>query len=121
MSAAPMISGTSWITGLVLAAGMIGLAGCGSLRTPAPAEETPVVVAAPPAPPPPPLEPPTAPRIVRESCVPRSFPRAPRYPDTDQALRAAGGAADRYQLLAAGRLARARRLAELERQLDACR
>ncbi len=52
---------------------------------------------------------------------PRNFPRAPRYPDTDKALRAAGGAADRYQLLAAGRLVRARRLAELERALEGCR
>lgn len=58
---------------------------------------------------------------LRTSCLPRNFPRAPRYPDTDQALKNAGGAADRYQLLAAGRLIRSRRLAELERALEGCR
>jgi len=58
---------------------------------------------------------------VRASCVPRNFPRAPRYPDTDAALLAAPGAADRYQLMAAGRLMRERRLAELERVVEACR
>jgi hypothetical protein len=58
---------------------------------------------------------------VKEACVPKAFPRAPKYPDSDTALRDAGGAADRYQLMAAGRLLRDRRLAELERQVDACR
>jgi hypothetical protein len=58
---------------------------------------------------------------VKEACVPKSFPRAPRYPDSDAALREAGGAADRYQLMAAGRLLRDRRLAELEKMVDACR
>jgi hypothetical protein len=53
--------------------------------------------------------------------VPKTLPRAPRYPDTDAALRDAGGAADRYQLMAAGRLLRGRRLAELERIVDGCR
>lgn len=55
------------------------------------------------------------------ACVPRSLPRAPRYPDTAEALRDAGGAADRYQLMAAGRILREKRLAELERAVDACR
>jgi hypothetical protein len=54
-------------------------------------------------------------------CVPRNFPKAPRYPDTDAALRDAGGAADRYQLLAAGRILRIGRLADLEKLVDDCR
>jgi hypothetical protein len=58
---------------------------------------------------------------VKEACIPKSFPRAPKYPDTDAALRDAGGAADRYQLMAAGRLLRDRRLADLERVVDGCR
>jgi hypothetical protein len=58
---------------------------------------------------------------VKAACVPRSLPPAPRYPDTASALRTAGGAADRYQLLAAGRILRARRLAVLERVIDGCR
>jgi hypothetical protein len=53
--------------------------------------------------------------------VPRTLARPPKYPDTDQALREAGGAADRYQLMAAGRLLRIQRLAELERILEGCR
>ncbi|HEX4709278.1 hypothetical protein [Phenylobacterium sp.] len=61
------------------------------------------------------------PAPVKEACVPKAFPRAPKYPDTDAALRDAGGAADRYQLMAAGRLLRDRRLAELEKMVDACR
>jgi hypothetical protein len=104
-----------------LAALIIGLclAGCTTVK-PAPA----LAVAEPPVGSPvvePPVTQPTVPPAARTSCVPRGFPHAPRYPDTDQALRAAGGAADRYQLLAAGRLARAKRLAELERLVDACR
>lgn len=55
------------------------------------------------------------------SCVPKTFPRAPKYPDSDAALRDAGGAADRYQLMAAGRLLRDRRLADLEKTVDGCR
>jgi hypothetical protein len=60
-------------------------------------------------------------RKVPVSCVPKGVGPAPRYPDTDARLRAAAEAADRYQLLAAGRLLRIRRLAELERVVDACR
>jgi len=55
------------------------------------------------------------------SCVPKNFPRAPRYPDTDAALKNAAGAADRYQLMAAGRLLRMQRLAALEKVLEGCR
>jgi hypothetical protein len=53
--------------------------------------------------------------------VPKALAHAPKYPDTDAALKDAGGAADRYQLMAAGRLLRMRRLAELEKTVDACR
>ena len=62
-----------------------------------------------------------APMPAPRACVPKGFARAPAYPDSDAALRDAGGAADRYQLLAAGRVLRALRLAELERAIDACR
>jgi len=58
---------------------------------------------------------------VKAACVPKALPPAPRYPDSDAALREAGGAADRYQLLAAGRILRAKRLAQLERVIEACR
>ncbi|MDB5451397.1 MAG: hypothetical protein JWQ52_2525 [Phenylobacterium sp.] len=58
---------------------------------------------------------------VRVACVPKTLPTAPTYPDTDAALRASPGAADRYQLMAAGRILRQRRLAELERIIEGCR
>jgi hypothetical protein len=67
-----------------------------------------------PAPPPPP--PP-----VQKSCVPKGLDPPPRYPDSDAALRAAAGAADRYQLMAAGRLLRQKRLEALERIIAGCR
>jgi hypothetical protein len=59
--------------------------------------------------------------VVKSNCVPKTLPHAPKYPDTDAALLESGGAADRYQLMAAGRLLRMRRLAELEKAIDACR
>jgi hypothetical protein len=99
------------------------LAGCAGLRgkpEATPAAAAPVAV----APPPPPVARTRAAapvRTVRASCVPRGLAPPPRYPDTDAALRAAGGAADRYQILAAGRLLRMQRLAELERAVEACR
>jgi hypothetical protein len=58
---------------------------------------------------------------VRDACVPKTLPKAPKYPDTDTALRDAGGAADRYQLMAAGRILRERRLTELEKVVEGCR
>lgn len=58
---------------------------------------------------------------VAVACVPKTLAGPPTYPDTAQALKAAPGAADRYQLLAAGRLLRAQRLAEIEPVLEACR
>jgi hypothetical protein len=104
------------------AACALALAACAGLKPkPAPPEPTPappVAVARAPAPPPVVVK---APVPVREACVPKTFPKAPRYPDTDAALRDAGGAADRYQLLAAGRLLRERRLADLEKVVEGCR
>lgn len=110
---------------LSAAAAAVLLAGCATLH-----KKPPPVVAPPPAPPPevvvvkpaPPsqISPPPPPAKPR-ACVPKTFPRAPRYPDTDAALRDAGGAADRYQLMAAGRVLRALRLAELEKIVEGCR
>jgi hypothetical protein len=54
-------------------------------------------------------------------CVPSDVGGPPAYPDTDRALRNAGGAADRYQLLAAGRLLRDERLRKLEEVVRRCR
>jgi len=82
----------------------------------APAETPPLL---PPPPPPPRIV--QAPAPPPRSCVPRSLAPPPRYPDSDAALKAAAGAADRYQLLAAGRLLRQRRLEELERVVAGCR
>jgi hypothetical protein len=103
----------------------LSLGACASLRPSKP--QPPLIIPAPPAPPKPaptPAPPPVVVKVpvpVKEACVPKTFPRAPRYPDSDAALRDAGGAADRYQLMAAGRLLRDRRLAELEKMVDACR
>ena len=54
-------------------------------------------------------------------CVPEDLGPPPSYPDNDAALRDAGGAADRYQLLAAGRILREQRLARLEDVIRRCR
>lgn len=112
--------------GAIAACGL-ALGACASFR-PKPKPAPPIAAVAPaPAPAPPATSQPVAPLIVKvpvpvkEACVPKTFPRAPKYPDTDAALRDAGGAADRYQLMAAGRLLRDRRLAELEKIIDACR
>jgi len=101
----------------------LSLGACASLS---PKPQPPLIIPAPPVQKqaPAPVAPPVIVKVpvpVKEACVPRSFPRAPRYPDSDAALRDAGGAADRYQLMAAGRLLRDRRLAELEKMIDACR
>jgi hypothetical protein len=101
---------------------MLTLAGCAALGGKAPGRPA-VERQAPPAVTPP--APAAAPKViikpVRQSCVPKILPPRPRYPDTDAALRAAPGAADRYQLMAAGRLLRDRRLDQLERIIDGCR
>lgn len=81
-----------------------------------------------PTPPAPPAGPP-AEKVVRVrvpvpvpvKCVPEELGPPPAYPDTEQAMRAAGGAADRYQLLAAGRILRDERLAKLEEVVRRCR
>lgn len=88
--------------------------------------------AAPRAAPPPPAARPAAAaapqtKIVRvivtkpAKCVPEDLAPPPTYPDSDAALRDAGGAADRYQLLAAGRLLREQRLQKLEDVVRRCR
>ena len=105
---------------------IVGLAasGCQTLRSKKP-------MPAAPAPAPPTIAKPTPvpPRVVRvparppppRACVPKTLPGPPGYPDTDAALRAAAGAADRYQLLAAGRILRKDRLEDLERVIAGCR
>jgi hypothetical protein len=106
---------------LAAASAALLLAGCAAdLRNTPPPPEPPAAAAS--------LEPAPAPapprvvvREVKAACVPKSLPRAPHYPDTDRALRDAGGAADRYQLIAAGRMLRERRLALLERIVAGCR
>ena len=108
---------------LTLALAALALAGCETLKerlyprpAPPPAAPSAPVVAQPAAPPPA-----VAAQPQRASCVPRNLAKPPKYPDSDAALREAGGAADRYQLMAAGRLLRIQRLAELERILEGCR
>jgi hypothetical protein len=113
----PRTRGRAILVGL--AAGLLA-AGCAAVRKPAtpgqalaaqPAPARPVVV----------TREVVVRTPVRAACVPRALPPAPKYPDTDAALRDAGGAADRYQLLAAGRILRAKRLSMLERVIEACR
>lgn len=57
----------------------------------------------------------------RVACVPESFPKAPEYPDTDKALKAAPSGAERYQLIQAGRILRIQRSAEVEPMIEGCR
>lgn len=108
---------------LLAVAVAVALSGCQTLRrprlTPPPAPPIP----APPRPTPPPgvIVLPAPPAPPAKICVPRALPGPPRYPDTDAALRAAPGAADRYQLLAVGRLLRQQRLDDLERVILGCR
>lgn len=100
------------------------LGGCAMLK-PGPAARR----AAPPAPAAPPAAAAAAPqtKVVRvivtkpARCVPEDLAPPPTYPDSDAALRDAGGAADRYQLLAAGRLLREQRLQKLEDVVRRCR
>ncbi len=109
-----------------LAVGLAGLslAACQTLKPkpappPPPVAETPSAPA--PAAPPPPMIHPPPPAPARVSCVPKTLAKPPKYPDSEAALREAGGAADRYQLMAAGRLLRIQRLAELEKTVEGCR
>lgn len=109
---------------LLAVSASLALGGCGTLfqkRRPVP--PPPVVQPEPPAPvvsPPKPAPPPPVPAPPK-SCVPKTLGAAPRYPDTDAALRGAAGAADRYQLMAAGRILRQQRLEDLERVVAGCR
>lgn len=89
---------------LVLAVGAVALSACGGAPKSAPGVRI-VETLAP----------------VAVSCVPKGLPGPATYPDTAEALRAARGAADRYQLLAAGRLLRDQRLAEVEPVIVGCR
>ena len=119
------MSAQTWRSIAASAACGLALAACAGLKPkPAPpAPEPPPPVAVAPTPPPPPAAPVVVkvPVPVREACVPRTLAKPPKYPDTDAALRDAGGAADRYQLMAAGRLLRERRLADLEKVVEGCR
>jgi hypothetical protein len=105
--------------GLILAA--VAVSGCETM----PKEPASPIVEAAPKPPPPQhiihIPPPPPPPPPPKSCVPKSLPSPPKYPDSDAALRAAGGAADRYQLIAAGRLVRIDRLSVLEKIIAGCR
>lgn len=74
-----------------------------------------------PAPPEPQVVTVEVPVPVAQPCVPRQVsPTPPEYVDTDDALRAARDAAERFQLLWAGRSQRNSRLAELEPVVSAC-
>jgi hypothetical protein len=116
------MSGPASRSGAALAACALLLGACQSLRP----KPVPVTTLAPPPPAAAPAPAPApvvvkVPVPVKEACVPKALPKAPRYPDSDAALRDAGGAADRYQLMAAGRILRERRLSELEKVVDGCR
>jgi hypothetical protein len=115
----------TWRAIAATAACGLTLAACASLRPkvapPAPTPAPPVAATPAPVPAAPAPVVVRVPVPVKEACVPKAFPKAPKYPDSDLALRDAGGAADRYQLMAAGRLLRERRLADLEKVVDGCR
>jgi len=119
------MSRRTWRSAAALATCGLALSACSTFMKPKPAPPAPTLVQAVPlAAPPPPPAPPVVVKVpvpVKEACVPKGFARAPKYPDSDAALRDAGGAADRYQLMAAGRLMRERRLADLEKVVDGCR
>ncbi len=55
------------------------------------------------------------------SCVPKSFPRAPKYADTNDAILATVGTDDLLVVLIEGRLQRVNRLGKLETVVDGCR
>lgn len=100
------------------------VSGCAAL-------ERPSTVHAPPPPEPTAAQAPSAPapsqKVVRVivpkavKCVPDDLGPPPAYPDSDSALLQAGGAADRYQLMAAGRILRQQRLQRLEDAVRRCR
>ena len=110
-----------WAIGAAILGAGLALGGCaaGGRIGPVPKSAPPA-----PAPGPTPQAPPRAIRVpvpVPVKCVPETLGPPPVYPDSDAALRDAGGAADRYQLLAAGRLLRGQRLQKLEDVVRRCR
>lgn len=54
------------------------------------------------------------------ACVPKELLGAPTYVDSDQALLSAADAAERFQLLFAGRMQRDARLREIEPVISSC-
>jgi len=58
---------------------------------------------------------------VAVSCVPHDMPGKPVYVDSDDALKTAPDAAERYRLVAAGRIQRENRLEQVESVLAGCR
>lgn len=54
-------------------------------------------------------------------CVDKSFPAPPAYSDNDKALREAGGADARYQLLVQGRQERIARERKVEQVINTCK
>lgn len=58
---------------------------------------------------------------VAVTCVPSGLSEPPAYIDTDAALKSAAGPEDRFQLLAAGRIQRNQRLAQVEPVVAGCR
>ena len=89
---------------LILVLGAL-LAGCASKPAPRPEPEIRTVEVAVPVP---------------VGCVPPNIAKPSAYPDTDAALRRAADAAERYQLVFAGRQLRSARLAEIEPVVAAC-
>lgn len=87
-----------------LSAAALLLSGCGATRT----IEKPVITVV------------EKPVPVQSPCVPKTLGAAPDYPDTDDALRAAPDASERYRLLAQGRPLRVARLTELETVVAGC-
>ena len=61
------------------------------------------------------------PVAVAESCIPKNLKARPTYPDTDEALVAAAGPDERYQLVTAGRALRVPRADLLEQIVSGCR
>jgi hypothetical protein len=58
---------------------------------------------------------------VHAPCTPSNVAPAPSYPDTDEALRNAAGADERYKLVIAGRELRNARLGVVEPVIEGCR
>jgi hypothetical protein len=115
-------------SGLAVAAALAtGVSGCAAIRDRAGAAGTPVAATPRPPPPTPAPAPANDSKVVRVivpkavKCVPDEVGPPPPYPDSDAALRQAGGAADRYQLMAAGRILRQERLQKLEDAVKRCR